>query len=130
SAITNASAQRVESAMGAIDGQLAGIAPAGIGGAFIDAAGALQRVSSMAHADRSPRSLSGELHAASAAMTFDAIDAGRRALGARLDGLAHAAHRAGGWHRGLSVRGLLAQGGYDDVGIYASGEMIGNDRWI
>src|SRR5690606_30299816 len=72
----------------------------------------------------------GELHAASAAMTFDAIDAGRRALDARLDGLAHAPHRAGGWHRGLSGGGLLAQGGYDDVGIDASGEMIGNDRWI
>ena len=86
SSITVASAQRVESAMGAIDGQLAGGAPAGIGGAFIDAAGALQQASSIAQADVSLRSLSGELHAASTAMTFDAIDAGRRALDGRLVG--------------------------------------------
>lgn len=125
--ITQLSAQRVESAMGAIDGQLGGIAPAGIGGAFIDAAGALQQSSSIATADVSLRSLSGELHAASAAMTFDAIDAGRRALNARIDGLSHAPQTAGGWYRDLSGGGILAQAGYDSVGIDSAGEMIGND---
>jgi uncharacterized protein with beta-barrel porin domain len=60
-------------------------------------------------------------------MTFDAIDAGRRALDGRLDNLSHAPQLAGGWHRDLSSSGTLAQGGFDDVGIDASGEMIGND---
>lgn len=127
SSITLASAERVESAMSAIDGQLAGGLPVGIGGAFIDAAGALQQASSIAQADVSLRSLSGELHAASTAMTFDGIDAGRRALDGRLDTLSHAPQLAGGWYRDLSSGGTLAQGGFDSVGIDAAGEMIGND---
>ncbi|QIL20855.1 autotransporter serine protease [Thermomonas sp. HDW16] len=127
STITNVSAQRVESAMTAIDGQVAGTLPVGIGSAFIDAAGALQQSSSIANADMSLRSLSGELHAASAAMTFDAIDAGRRALNARIDALSHASQATGGWYRDLASSGTLAQGGYDSVGVDASGEMIGND---
>lgn len=125
--VTNVSAQRVESAMTAIDRQLGGVAPAGIGSAFIDAAGALQRSSSIAHADYSLRSLSGELHAATTAMTFDAIDAGRRALTGRIDALAHSRNAVGGWYRDLSSSGTLAQGGYDSIGIDAAGEMIGND---
>ena len=130
STITVASAVRVESAMTSIDSQLAGIAPAGIGGSFIDAAGNLQQSSSIANADLSLRSLSGELHAASAAMTFDGIDAGRRALDGRIERLAHARNAVGGvggWYRDLSSSGTLAQGGYDSIGLDAAGEMIGND---
>ena len=127
STITVASAQRVESAMGAIDGQLGGVAPAGIGAAFIDAAGALQQSSSIANADFSLRSLSGGMHAASTAMTFDAIDAGRRALNGRIDALSHTPQAVGGWYRDLSSSGTLAQGGFDSVGIDASGDMIGSD---
>lgn len=128
--ISLASAVRVESAMTAIDGQLAGIRPAGIGSSFIDAAGNLQQSSSIADADISLRSLSGELHAASAAMTFDGIDAGRRALDGRIERLAHARNTigdVGGWYRDLSSSGTLAQSGYDSIGLDASGEMIGND---
>ncbi|MFS8136882.1 MAG: S8 family serine peptidase [Thermomonas sp.] len=130
STITQASAVRVESAMNAIDGQLAGIAPAAIGSGFIDAAGNLQQSSSITNADLSLRSLSGELHGASAAMTFDGIDAGRRALDGRIEKLAHArATRGGvgGWYRDLSSSGTLAQSGYDSIGMDASGDMIGND---
>lgn len=125
--VSIASAARVESAMQAIDAQLDAGVPGGIGGAFIEAAGALQQSSGIANADASLRSLSGELHAASAAMTFDAIDAGRRALGQRLDALALAPARAGGWYRDLASSGSLAQAGFDGVGLNASGEMIGND---
>ncbi|MEG2940696.1 MAG: S8 family serine peptidase [Thermomonas sp.] len=127
STITNVSAARVESAMSAIDGQLAGNLPVGIGSAFIDAAGALQQASSIANADVSLRSLSGQLHGASAALTFDAIDAGRRSLTDRLDALSHAPQAAGGWYRDLSSSGNLAQSGFDNVGIDAAGEMVGND---
>ena len=127
---TTASAARVELAMTAIDGQLAGFAPAGIGNSLIGAAGNLQQSSSIANADFSLRSLSGELHAASAAMTFDGIDAGRRALDGRIERLAHmrnAVGGVGGWYRDLSSSGTLAQSGYDTIGLDASGEMIGND---
>ena len=129
-----ASAVRVESAMTAIDGQLAGTAPVGIGMAigssFIDAAGDLQQSGSMANAAFSLRSVSGELHAASAAMTFDGIDAGRRALDGRIERLAHSRNGlggVGGWYRDLSSSGTLAQGGNDSIGLDATGEMIGND---
>ncbi len=127
---TLASAVRVESAMTAIDSQLAGIRPAGIGSGFIDAAGNLQQSSGIANADLSLRSLSGELHAASAAMTFDGIDAGRRALDGRIERLAHSRNAVGGvggWYRDLASSGTLAQGGYDSIGLDAAGEMIGND---
>ena len=128
STITNVSAQRVESAMAAIDGQLGGIAPPTIGSAFIDAAGALQQSSSIANADLSLRSLSGELHAASTAMTFDAIDAGRRALNGRIDALSHSRGAAGGiamnrleqssW---LSEFGDRSRGRQRELQVYAAG---------
>lgn len=113
--------------MAAIDGQLAGNLPTGIGSAFIDAAGALQQSSSIANADISLRSLSGELHVASAALTFDAIDAGRHAVDRRLEALSRAPQASGGWYRDLSSSGTLAQDGFDSVGIDATGEMVGND---
>jgi uncharacterized protein with beta-barrel porin domain len=106
--------------------QGAAAVPAGIGGNFIDAAGALQRSTSVANADLSLRSLSGQLHAASSALTFDSIDAGRRALGARGDRIAGTAI-AGGWYRNLATSGTLAQAGHDSMAMDAQGEMIGND---
>ena len=128
------SAVRVEAAMTAIDGQLAGNMPAGIGmsigSSFIDAAGNLQQSTSIANAGFSLRSLSGELHAASASMTFDGIDAGRRALDGRIERLARARNAVGGvggWYRDLSSSGTLAQSGYDSIGLDATGAMIGND---
>lgn len=125
--ITAMSASRMESAMQAIDQQLQGGVPGGIGTGFIDAAGALQQSWSVANADYSLRSLSGELHAASAAMTFDAVDAGRRAMDGRIASLARSPHLAGGWYRDLASSGTLAQSGFDSIGMDASGRMIGND---
>jgi len=126
SGITAASAQRVESAMDAIDGQLSGISPAGIGSGFIDAAGALQHSTSVANADVSLRTLSGQLHSASSALTFDTIDTGRRALDGRIDRLG-GTNAAGGWYRDLASSGTLAQAGHDSVAMDAQGRMIGND---
>lgn len=124
---TQASAQRVESAMQAIDGQLAGALPVTVGARFLDAAGALQQASSIENADWSLRSLSGGLHAASTAMTLDAIDAGRRALNGRIDGLSRSRDAAGGWYRDLTRSGTLAQAGFDGIGTESSGELVGND---
>lgn len=124
---TQMSAQRVEAAMTAIDGQLAGALPPVVSGSFIDAAGELQRSSSIANADFSLRSLAGGLHAASTTLTFDAIDAGRRALDARIDGLAQSPQEIGGWHRDLSSSGTLSQSGFDGIGTAAAGDMIGQD---
>lgn len=127
SGISIASAQRVEAAMVAIDTQLASGVQGGIGGGFIDAAGALQQSASVANADLSLRSLSGQLHAASSALTFDTIDAGRRALDARIDRLNGTSLSAGGWYRDLASSGTLAQAGHDSIAMDAQGRMIGND---
>ena len=121
------SALRVESAMQAIDAQLGGIAPGGIGASFINAAGALQQSASKANADVSLRSLSGEMYGASTTLTLDGIDAGRRALGQRIDTLTQAPAQQGGWYRNLASSGQLAQAGFDGVGLDSRGEMIGND---
>ncbi|MBZ0088652.1 MAG: S8 family serine peptidase [Thermomonas sp.] len=119
-------AVRVESAMQALDA-LGGRAGGGVSAGFIGAAGAFQQAGSAAQADLSLRSLSGEMHAASAALTFDAIDRGRRTLVQRLDGLARRPARAGGWYRDLASGGQFAPAGYDRIGVASSGSMIGND---
>ena len=113
--------------MQAIDAQLGGVAPGGIGASFINAAGALQQSASKANADVSLRSLSGEMYGASTALTLDGIDAGRRALGQRIDTLTQAPAQQGGWYRNLASSGQLAQAGFDGVGLDSRGEMIGND---
>lgn len=125
-AASKIAAVRVETAMQAIDRQIANGGGA-IGSGFIDAAGALQHASGVANADVSLRSLSGELPAATAAMTLDAIDAGRRALDTRVDALVRTPAAAGGWYRDLDASGTLAQSGYDRIGLDTSGDMIGND---
>ena len=120
-------AVRVEAAMQAIDAQLGGSAPGGIDASFIEAAGAFQQAGSVAQAERSLRSLAGEMHGASTALTLEAADAGRRALGQRIDTLRATPARAGGWYRDLASGGQLAQAGLDAVGLDSTGEMIGSD---
>ncbi len=120
-------AARVESAMQAIDASMGITVPGGISPMFRDAAGAFQQATSASQAERSLRSLSGEMHAASAALTFDAIDIGRRTLAQHLDGLSRSPARAGGWYRDLASGGQLAQAGYDRIGLDSRGSMIGND---
>ena len=83
-------AQRVQDAFDQINTQLGPAAPAGIAPAsasFIQGAGSLQHSSSIGTVQDSLQSLSGQLHAASAAMTLEAIDAGTRALSDRFDDL-------------------------------------------
>lgn len=121
------SAVRVESAMQAIDAQLGGVAPGGIGAAFIDAAGAFQQAASAGQASLSLRSLSGQLHGASLALTLEGIAASQHALGQRLDALMERPAQAGGWYRDLAGGGQLAQAGFDAVTLDTRGELVGHD---
>jgi uncharacterized protein with beta-barrel porin domain len=125
-------AQRVDSAFGQINTQLAqvGSAPAtAVGSDFIQGAGSLQHASTLASTQRSLESLSGQLHAASAAMTFEAIDAGTRALSDRFDTLLDTP-KAGGWAQSLGYHGGLSRNGYDNVGYDLSGWLVGQDYRI
>lgn len=125
SGITLMSATRVENAMQAIDGQLAGGLPGGIDGGFIGNAGALQQVTSAEQADRALRSLSGELHASADAMTFDAIDMNRRALSSRFGALVDAPRAGGDWFRHLGSRD--GEGTHGAAGFEMDGWMLGSD---
>ena len=122
--VTLASATRVEGAMQAIDAQLVG-GKGPIGAAFIEGAGALQRLGSVAAADRAIRSLSGELHVAADAASLDSIDAGRRALALRFGDLAGQARLQGDWYQALGQPG---QGGTVAGQFRSEGWLMGSDR--
>lgn len=120
-------AQRTQSAFEQINSQLQGAAgnmPASA--SFIAGAASLQRSASTEILRHSLDSLSGQLHAASAAMTFEAIDAGTRALSDRFDSLLDTP-KAGGWTQNLGYHGGMSRSGYDNVGYDLNGSLIGQD---
>ena len=120
-------AQRTQGAFQQINSQLQGTAsgtPASAG--FIAGAASLQRAVSTEVMQRSLESLSGQLHAASAAMTFEAIDAGTRALSDRFDSLLDTP-QAGGWTRNLGYHGDMSRSGYGSVGYDLGGMLVGQD---
>ncbi|CAD1789705.1 S8 family serine peptidase [Xanthomonas euroxanthea] len=117
------SAIRVEQAFQQVDAQqLQGAG--GISSGFIRAAAALQQSPDARAAADSLRSLSGRAHAESAAMTFDTIDLGRRALAAHFDGVSQQPRLLGVWQRALGGPG---EGGVTTAGFATSGWMMGND---
>jgi len=121
-------AQRVQGAFQQLDAQVAA-GGATADGAMLLGAASLQRTATTAALQRSLESLSGQLHAASAAMTFEAIDAGTRALSARFDELLDGAAVAG-WSRNLGYHGGLSRSGYAGVGYDLDGWMSGADRRV
>jgi len=122
-------AQRVDGAFQQINTQLAQGGASGqiAASGFVAGAAQLQQSSSLAVAQRSLESLSGQLHAASAAMTLQAIDASTRAFSDRFDQLAQAP-AAGGWSQNLGYQGSLARAGYGNVSLDLGGWMVGQDR--
>jgi len=122
SSAAQASAPRVESAMTAID---AGNASAA---GLVTGAGAIQQSPTAAVAERTLASLSGQLHASAAALTFESLDSGRRALSDRFSRLADdPARLAGAWTQDLERNGLLSQSGFSTLGYEISGSMQGSD---
>ena len=121
-------AQRVDAAFGQINAQLANAAISGSPAArsFIAGAAALQQTATLANLQQSLESLSGQLHAASAAMTFEAIDAGSRALSGRFEQLLDAP-KVGAWSEGLGFHGSMTRSGYSNVGYDLSGWLVGQD---
>ena len=123
-------AQRVQSAFGQLNSQLTqgALTPTStaVASGFFAGAASLQQTATLATAQSSLSSLSGQLHAASAAMTFEAIDAGTEALSNRFDQLLDAP-KAGGWTQNLGSEGSMSRSGYSDVGYDLSGIMVGED---
>ena len=120
-------AQRTQSAFEQINSQLQGAASSTpVSAGFIAGAASLQHAVSTEVMQHSLASLSGQLHAASAAMTFEAIDAGTRALSDRFDSLLDAP-KAGGWTQSLGYHGDLSRSGYSNVGVDLGGLLVGQD---
>ncbi len=124
------SAQRVQGAFELLNADIAAGKLPGVSGDFLRAAGQFQRSPSLLAAQASLQSLSGQLHAASAAMTFKAIDASSRALSDRFDNLLGRSTGFGTWAHSLSIGGDMARAGFDDVGFQLNGWLIGSDRQI
>ena len=123
-------AQRVQGAFGQLNSQLTQgtLTPTStvVASGFFAGAASLQQTATLAAAQSSLSSLSGQLHAASAAMTFAAIDAGTEALSSRFDQLLDSP-KPGGWTQNLGSQGSMSRSGYSDVGYDLSGIMVGED---
>jgi fibronectin-binding autotransporter adhesin len=123
-------AVRVQGAFDQLNAKIATDSLAGVSGDFLHAAGQFQRAPSIAAAQASLRSLSGQLHAASAAMTFRAIDAGNEAMSDRLDGVRAGSTALGMWTQQLGGNGSMARSGFDGVGYQSTAWLVGNDYRI
>ncbi|OOG61693.1 autotransporter domain-containing protein [Rhodanobacter sp. B04] len=132
-AASYAAAQRVQNAFGQLNSQLTQgtLTPSSsvVASGFFAGAASLQQSATLAAAQDSLSSLSGQLHAASAAMTFEAMDAGTRALSGRFDQLLDAS-KVGGWTQNLGSQGNMSRSGYSDVGYDLRGIMVGADSRI
>jgi autotransporter-associated beta strand protein len=123
------SAQRLDAAFGQIDAQLASGGSQAVSSSFVGGAGAIQHTQTMSAAQTSLQSLSGELHAASAAMAFETIDASSRAVSDRFDGLMDRGGY-GMWTQQLNLGGSMARSGFDGVNFQLNGWMVGSDRRV
>ena len=129
-AASYSAAQRTQSAFEQISSQLQGaVNGTPVSAGFVAGAASLQHAVSTEVMQQSLASLSGQLHAASAAMTFEAIDAGTRALSDRFDSLLDAP-KAGSWTQNLGYHGGMSRSGYDNVGYDLSGSLVGQDYRI
>ncbi|HEY9511173.1 MAG TPA: autotransporter domain-containing protein [Rhodanobacter sp.] len=124
------SALRVQAAFEQLNGKIGTGDLAGVSGNFLQAAGQFQQSPTLLAAQASLQSLSGQLHADSAAMTFRAIDASSRALSDRFDNLLDKGTGFGMWTHNLSVGGDMARVGFDSVGFQLNGWLVGSDRRI
>jgi fibronectin-binding autotransporter adhesin len=124
------SALRVQGAFEQLNGKIATGNLADVSGNFLQAAGQFQQSPTLLAAQASLQSLSGQLHADSAAMTFRAIDASSRALSDRFDNLLDKGAGFGMWTHNLSVGGDMTRVGFDSVGFQLNGWLVGSDRRI
>ena len=131
SAVAYGSAQRVQKAFDQINLQLGSDGSTGVPAttSFVAGAANLQQTPTADSLQHSLESLSGQLHAASAAMTFEAIDAGTRALSDRFDRLLES-NATGGWTQDLGYHGGMGRSGYANVGVDLSGMLAGQDLRI
>jgi autotransporter-associated beta strand protein len=124
-AASSAAAVRVQSGFDSIDSRIA--AGGSVATGVLQGAGAIQHAATPASARATLQSLSGQLHAASAAMLFDGIDAADDALSRHFDDLLDGQARVGAWYGSLGWRGDLQRAGYAGASFQNDGSLIGAD---
>ncbi|HVI54700.1 MAG TPA: S8 family serine peptidase [Luteibacter sp.] len=119
------SAQRLDGAFAQITASLASGSPtaAAVDARTLIAAGSIQQSSTQQVAQASLESLSGQLYAASTAVTLAGIEAGNDALIDHLD----ARGPTGAWAQSLGSQGGLSRSGFGNVGFNIGGQLVGND---
>src|SRR6185437_2252238 len=122
---SSAAAARVQSGFDAIDSRLA--TGGSVANGLLQGAGAIQHAATPASARATLQSLSGQLHAASAAMLFDGMDAADNALSRHFDDLLDGHARLGAWYGGLGWQGDLQRAGYAGASFQSDGSLIGAD---
>ena len=134
---TYAAALQVQSAFNAINRSIQGGSNAqSLPSTFVSGAAAIQQSQSTAELQKSLNSLSGQMYATSAAMTFEAIDADTRALSDRFDSLLdnpqalQRENKFQGWSQNLGYQGSFSRSGYDNLAFQLNGNMIGGDRML
>jgi uncharacterized protein with beta-barrel porin domain len=119
------SAQRLDGAFAQINASLANVSPtaAAMDEHTLLAAGSIQQSSTQQVAQASLESLSGQLYAASTAVTLAGIEAGNDALINHLDQQGP----TGAWTQSLGSQGGLSRAGFGNVGFNLDGALVGND---
>ena len=133
---TFAAAERVQNAFNSINSMVQGsTTPSAqpLPSSFVNEAGQIQHISSVPEMQQSLDSLSGQMYAASAAMTFEAIDADTRALSDRFDALLDAPqqfdmNKFHAWSQNIGYQGNMSRTGFDSMGVDLNGMMVGGDR--
>lgn len=129
-------AVRTQSAFNTINSAIQGGANAQpLPSSFVSGAAAIQQSQSTAALQKSLNSLSGQMYAASAAMTFEAIDADTRALSDRFDSMLDNPQsldrsKFQSWSQNLNHQGSFSRSGYDSLGFQLNGSMVGGDRML
>ncbi|HEX5960304.1 MAG TPA: S8 family serine peptidase [Rhodanobacteraceae bacterium] len=122
---STAAAVRVQGGFDAINSRIA--TGGSVASGVLQGAGAIQHAATPVSARDTLQSLSGQLHAASAAMLFDGIDATGDALDERFDDLLDGRAQAGAWYAGLDAQGDLQRAGYAGATFRSGGGMAGAD---
>ncbi len=122
---TAGAAVRVQSGFDSINSQLStggSVAPG-----VLQGASAIQHTATVASAQATLQSLSGQLHAASAAMLLDSIDATGDALSEHFDDLLNGRTKPGTWYANTGWQGDLQRSGYAGTTFRSDGGVVGTD---
>lgn len=134
SASSYSAAERVQGAFNTINSVIqSGAGAQSLPSGFVSGAASIQQAQTTAALQQSLNSLSGQMYAASAAMTFEAIDADTRALSDRFDNLLDhpqqlSLNKFQSWSQNLGYQGTMSRSGFDSLGFQLNGTMLGGDR--